>query len=70
MAKVKNNWGGSRPNTGGKREGAGRKIQGDSKVDSKVIVNCTASQKAEIVRLAEEAGLNVSQYILAKVLNK
>lgn len=54
-------------NRGGKRLGAGRKRQGAEARRSTVAFACTESEKALLKKLAKDAGLSQSQYIIKKI---
>ena len=59
-----NGWGGKRENQTGRPKGTKKEI---AKTES-LYVRCTVEQKNELKRLAEDAGLSVSSYILQRML--
>lgn len=68
-----NGWGGKRANSGGARPGAGRKKgtlnKGEHKT-GRLVISCLESEEAEIRALAEQAGKNVSRFIVDTLLGK
>lgn len=59
-----NNWGGPRPNTGGKRPGAGRP-KSTEPAGKRVMIRLTDAQFDDIERLAKQNGVTVSNQIRA-----
>ncbi|WP_300742902.1 hypothetical protein [uncultured Brachyspira sp.] len=70
MDNKKNSWGGARANTGGAREGAGRKrITGD-RLDIKLYIRVSEKEQILIKEKAEKNNISVSQYIRYAVLKE
>ena len=54
---------------GGVREGAGRKkLNDDVRRDCQIALRVSMSEKAELERRAQEAGLTLSKYLLQLIL--
>lgn len=69
MESKKNTWGGARANTGGKREGAGRKKIIENRLDIKLYMRVSEEEQLLIKEKAKQNNLSVSQYIREVVLN-
>ncbi|MCZ9920423.1 DUF6290 family protein [Brachyspira hyodysenteriae] len=70
MDNKKNSWGGARANTGGAREGAGRKRIIEDRLDIKLYMRVSEKEQLLIKEKAEQNNVSVSQYIRDAVLKE
>ncbi|WP_300747685.1 DUF6290 family protein [uncultured Brachyspira sp.] len=68
--KKKDNRGGARANTGGAREGAGRKRIIEDRLDIKLYMRVSEKEQLLIKEKAEQKNVSVSQYIRDAVLKE
>ncbi|AFR71308.1 DUF6290 family protein [Brachyspira pilosicoli] len=68
--KKKDNRGGARANTGGAREGAGRKRITNNRLDIKLYIRVSEKEQSLIKEKAEKNNVSVSQYIRDIVLKE
>ena len=70
MDNKKNSWGGARANTGGAREGSGRKRITEDRLDIKLYMRVSEKEQLLIKEKAEQNKVSVSQYIRDAVLKE